>query len=413
MAKKLAILGAGITGLSLAYFLQKRFGNALDITLFEAADKPGGWMQTLRHDDALFEYGPRSLRARNDSALIQLINELGIQNEMIFPAKTAKERYVVHKGVLKRVPYSFFFVRELLWGILRRPFLKREASSEEGLDSTVSAHFEKRFGARFTRYFVDPLMRGIYAITPDELSKQACSITGAQMKGATMFSFKEGAGFLPRILAEKLQACILYRTPVYHVREVGSKVHIQAEGKYLEADFVISTLSAPKICALLNQDDPLSECLRQIKMSSLVTVSVGSKNRYKIPSGFGFLCPSCEEKELLGVLFDSNVFPEHNGSYKTRFSVMMSDQNDESAHARAASYVEKYLGLDVGDDYFIVKRVPDAIARYSVGHKARVAAIESITENRRLAILGSSFYGVSIGDCVASALSFVNKQISF
>src|SRR5690349_18000100 len=60
--QKIAILGAGISGLSLAWFLNKKAPGAFDISIFDSKNRVGGWLHTIEQNGQLFECGPRSLR---------------------------------------------------------------------------------------------------------------------------------------------------------------------------------------------------------------------------------------------------------------------------------------------------------------------------------------------------------------
>ena len=50
--KNIAIIGAGMTGLSLAYNLQEH-----NITIFDKSWRPGGRVSTRKHDHLLFDHG--------------------------------------------------------------------------------------------------------------------------------------------------------------------------------------------------------------------------------------------------------------------------------------------------------------------------------------------------------------------
>lgn len=56
MSKKVAIIGAGITGISSAYYL-KHYKPDIDVTIFEATNRPGGKIQTYRKDGYTIELG--------------------------------------------------------------------------------------------------------------------------------------------------------------------------------------------------------------------------------------------------------------------------------------------------------------------------------------------------------------------
>lgn len=65
MSKKVAIIGAGITGLASAYYF-KHYNEDIDVTIFEATSRPGGKIQTYRRDGYTIELGPILLRSKND-----------------------------------------------------------------------------------------------------------------------------------------------------------------------------------------------------------------------------------------------------------------------------------------------------------------------------------------------------------
>lgn len=64
-----AVVGGGLTGLATAYYLAKKLPPSVNITLYEAGDRLGGWVRSERHPvdlggkkgSVLFERGPRSL----------------------------------------------------------------------------------------------------------------------------------------------------------------------------------------------------------------------------------------------------------------------------------------------------------------------------------------------------------------
>lgn len=73
--QNIAILGGGITGLASAYYLSKELPSA-SITLYEASDRMGGWLQSKHVDvgngKVIFEQGPRTIRPRTPAGLVTL-----------------------------------------------------------------------------------------------------------------------------------------------------------------------------------------------------------------------------------------------------------------------------------------------------------------------------------------------------
>jgi oxygen-dependent protoporphyrinogen oxidase len=112
-----AVLGGGISGLSLSYYLRKLIPHA-KVTLFESAAAPGGWMSTKTDNDGhVFEQGPRSLRvSRFLQPTLDLCAEIGILDELI-PSETGMrdisiyadgERiHIFPKGPFPRLKFLF------------------------------------------------------------------------------------------------------------------------------------------------------------------------------------------------------------------------------------------------------------------------------------------------------------------
>ncbi|MDM7924157.1 MAG: FAD-dependent oxidoreductase, partial [Pyrinomonadaceae bacterium] len=101
--KSVCIIGGGISGLTTA-FLLKRKGFA--VTVFEAADKPGGNVQTISKDGYTIEQGPNSLLKA--PRLVDLVKLLGLEDKVIAADPSAKKRYILTGGELEAMgPKSF------------------------------------------------------------------------------------------------------------------------------------------------------------------------------------------------------------------------------------------------------------------------------------------------------------------
>ncbi len=428
---KVAILGAGICGLALAYYLQKRFGKSLDITIFEAKERVGGWLKTNSVEGAIFECGPRTLR-ETSCELFQLIQELGLEEEIEVTSTDAKMRYIVHHGKLEPLPYSLASLfgttlgRRLLMALFKEPF----SSKCQGDDESVQSFFSRRIGKRAASIFVDALSAGIYAASPKSLSMRSCFSTfwekeqqhGSLVKAALFskkshpirsFTFKEGIESLPKRLQKALQVNILLNQRVSLIQEKGGKVLVDDQ----EFDHLFSTISPGQFSKMLPEAHFMKPLL-EIPATSVVTVSVAYKRALDIPPAFGFLCPEHEDSLLLGIVFDSSLFPQQNGPYATRLSLMFGGTrcpelvaySDEVVFTLCQERLQKYLGISQIPDYQNIMRAPNAICRYPVGHWRTVEQLQK--SNGPITLLGSGLYGVSVGDSVTSAYKTANSFAS-
>ncbi len=426
--KKVAILGGGICGLALAYYLQK---HSCDITIFEAQDRLGGWLRTHSHEGALFECGPRTLRETSNE-LFQLIQELGLDSQMLITADDAKKRYIVHEGRLEAIPHSLSSLlfsklgRKLLYCLVKEPFSQKSSDDDE----SVYSFFHRRIGKEGADTFLSALCAGIYGSSPHLLSMRSCfaslwedeqkygslvkaSFFSKKQKKARSFTFKEGIEVLPKRLLQKIKATIFVNKEVRLVKPAGSKVLVEADTIY-EFDHLFSTIT-PAVFARMLPDSSSIKPLLEIPTTSLVTISVAYKEAVAIPPAFGFLCPEHEDSMLLGIVFDSSLFPEQNGPYATRLSLMMGGSrckelvafSDEVLTALMQASLQKYLNITKAPDYQHITRAPNAISRYPVGHYRTVRELHA--NGGPITLLGSGLYGVSVGDSVTSAYNVAHQ----
>lgn len=413
--KKIAILGAGISGLALAYFIQKRFGDAVDCTIFEKTSTVGGWLKSVEQNGAIFECGPRSIRSSSKEfdAMLQDLNLTPL-----FASPDAKKRYIACDGVLQAIPSSLIELfssklgRKMLLA-LTRSFFYSKASCD---DETVESYFSRKMGKGASDTFISALTNGIYAARPDELSMRS-SFPTIWQKGSLLFapsrsfSFAEGMQILPKRLAERLS--IHLNCPVHTIEEQEDKVIVDSH----EFDYLISTIQPSQLNHLLPENDPMRPLLA-VPTTSLAAITLAYKASQDIPEGFGFLCTQSEDAHLLGILFDSNVFPEQNGGYQTRLSIMlggtknpeMLSYSDDVLAAYAKESVKKYLKIEVLPDFCHITRAENAISRYPVGHYRTLEALSK--QKRRITALGSGLTGVSVGDCISHAHEYVYKKLS-
>ena len=97
----IAIIGAGISGLSLAYFLQKK---GIEYVLLEASNRVGGLINTSFVDGYTLETGPNSILC--DAELTSLLHEIGLEKEIVQPVEISKNRFIFKEGKLRKLPTS-------------------------------------------------------------------------------------------------------------------------------------------------------------------------------------------------------------------------------------------------------------------------------------------------------------------
>src|SRR4051812_20309681 len=333
-----AVIGAGITGLTAAYRLHRE---NIPVTVYEASPRVGGPMQTIRRDGYLAECGPNSI-LETSPLISNLVKDVGLESRRIYCSPTAKKRFIVRNGtpiVAPDSPSRFFatklFSLSAKLRLVREPFVGRSHDTEEAL-----AHFvRRRLGQEFLDYAINPFVGGIYAGDPELLSVQQAfpklhaveqqygSLILGQFLGARerkhrgevskqnapMFSFDTGLETLPNAIAEKLGGAIRPNSPVnlLHKTELGWEV--TTEETCEEHSAVLLCVGAHQLASLRIESEnfPGLNALAEVVYPPVASVTLGFR-RLDVQAaldGFGILVPQAEGLNILGTLFTSSLFP--------------------------------------------------------------------------------------------------------
>lgn len=368
---RIFILGGGITGLSAAWFAYKSNPKA-KITLFEKGARLGGWIRTSQEEGFLFEKGPRTFPLARNPHLLQLIRELNL--EIILSDPSAAKRFILYKGKLHS---TTSFLPMLIPHLFREPFI----APSKGEDESIYDFASRRFSPKIAETLFDPLTLGIYGGDIRRLSIRSCFPTlhqwertkGSLFRGFIsapkqekgLFTIKTGMETLIHELERQIPMEIHLNTPAEKI----SEQEVFAKGKRWHADRVISALP------------PL------FPSRSLWVVNLA----YSCPlpkKGFGYLVPTQEKESLLGVIFDSTIFPEQNISSETRLTAMIRPEEKEPLSA-AFSALQRHLGINENPI-----------------HKSLFFAERAIPQ---LEVNCHANYGVSVDACIERAKSFFNR----
>lgn len=319
------IIGAGISGLSLAYHLHQ---TGVPYTLLESGDRPGGYLQTRIERPYVLELGPNSILA--DQETFDFLDTIGLSEQIVRHQPVSQNRYIYRKGQYRKLPTgplsllsNTFFSLSAKWSVLRE---LRRKPAQPPENETVAQFFERHFCREIVDYAVAPFVTGIYAGSPHELlmdkvfpkvvdmERQYGSIVKGFAKGGTRrktsINFRDGLQILPTTLAKGLN--IRYQTPATAItgtEQEGWVVH--TPGEEMKASHIVLATDAHSAGKLVATTMPaLSQALQQttyVPVAATQLIFKKSQVGHAL-NGFGGLNPAVENRFAAGSIWASSVF---------------------------------------------------------------------------------------------------------
>ncbi len=438
-----AIIGGGISGLSAAYYLAQA---GLPSTIFEPAPRLGGVIQTESVDGCLVEAGPDSFVAQKPWAL-QLIRELGLENEVIGSNDHLRKTYILRRGRLVPMPDGLYLmVPTALWPLATSRLLGFGAKCRMGLellrrpraapapDRSVAEFIRDHYGQETVDYLAEPLLAGIYggdaaslsihSVLPRflEFEQRYGSLTRGvlanRQAGKTGSLFLSLQGGMQR-LVEALEIAVagsasVARGAVERLETSPNGYRLWSNGASVEAGQVVVATPA-HVAGLLLQglDASLADLLGDIRYHSSITVALGyDRSAFRRPlNGFGFLVPRVERRLVAACTWVGTKFPHRVAADRVLLRAFIAAGSDESLLARpdddllrSVSYELAHLmGVTEAPRFARVHRWRRAMAQYEVGHASRLEQIqERLARFRGLHLAGNGYFGIGVPDCVRS-----------
>jgi len=440
---KVAVLGGGISGLSAAWKLQKEGHKPV---VFEAGGAPGGKIQSKRMDGYLLELGPHGILP-SYRVLYDALDEIGLTETYLEVNPDGRNRFICLNGQPEPLPMGpgALIKTPLLsggakWRLLKEPFIAQKTD-----DESVAEFFSRRLGPEVVTRLIDPFISGVYAGDPEQLSvaaafpmlkefereggsiirggikrmRKARKESGehkkrAQRKRGGMYSFRNGLQEIPLALARPLGDKVRLKTPVENLTTAGGQWQVNGES----FDGVVSTIPIPDWAAL---NDGLYPSARldyvAVTVVHLAYPTEAVKTR---TDGFGMLIPSAEKRRILGILFDSSLFPGRAPEGEHLFTIFMGGQRNQWIKQKqpedllriAREEVEDLMGVVSGTEPTLthVYGWAYAIPQYGFGYHPFIEALNAFeADHPNLVFAGSYHKGISVGNSFESGLEAARR----
>ncbi|WP_201982476.1 protoporphyrinogen oxidase [Hymenobacter rubidus] len=433
---KIGIIGGGISGLTLAWYLQK---SGVPYDLFEADARPGGNLHSLPTPEGyLLEVGPNSLQLSPE--LEELLADLGLTDQIQEAAAVSQHRYVLRNGRYQILPSSppslltnGFFSLKAKWQLLKE---FRQPAAPIDPKETVAHFFRRRFGPEIVDYAVNPFMAGIYAGDPEQLlinktfpqmpalEQQHGSVLRGLMKGAAgarrrrIITLKNGIQTITDTLAARLTYYQSGTAVTAISRAADGTYQLELKGPQgLEAapgySHLALALPAYAVAPLLQPLFPqAAEALAAVPYPPMCAVySAYDRAAVAHPlNGFGALNPKVEGTYAAGSIWTSSIYPNRVPAGQVLFTTFVGGAQYEQAAGqaedvqKAAVHAElsKFYGITGAPRWQYRHSWPRSIPQFDqhiVGAHAAAAALET----EHIVAVANWRAGVGVPDCVRHA----------
>ncbi|MHB8828552.1 MAG: protoporphyrinogen oxidase [Syntrophales bacterium] len=448
--KKIAIVGGGISALACAVSLKEK---GFDFTLFEKENAVGGKLFTEKIGGFTIEGGPDSYLPEKIWS-VQLIKKVGLADRMLCSNDERKGTFIYSGGRLHPLPEGVMLMvptmimplaksRLISWpGKMRMGMELFVPPRKDTKDESLAEFVTRRLGRECLEKIAEPLVAGIHTSNPDNMSVLATfprfvemeRKSGSLIKGmvAAMKRMPPPNPAGPRMtyfmslkggMRELVQGCVSYvgaeriRTGVAVVsvekKENGYRLTF-SDGSTAEFDSVVIATPAYITKEILGKlDEELCGRLSAIAWSSSATVSIAfRKEDIKKPlPGFGFIVPRVENRRINACTWSSVKWSHRAAEDVTLIRSFVGgghheelvSLDDESLLAIVLEELRELIGIAAPPVFSKVYRWFQGMPKYTVGHLERIAAIdEKCGTHPGIFLIGCSYHGIGIGDCVNS-----------
>ncbi len=467
--RQVAVIGGGMTGLAAAHRLLELQPD-WSITLYEALDRFGGVLQTVRRDGFLVESAADNfIRGPSAPWAEQLCQRIGFDDQLIGTNPQFRQAHIYWNGRLLPVPEGFqLMAPSRLTTILASPLLSPVGKlrlmveplvpvRRDGAEESLAEFATRRLGREAFERLVQPLVSGIYTADPAQLSVQSALPQMVEMEhqygslyramrarikqrrsepadrsGGARYSLfvapRDGMSSLVDALSARL-APVDLRTST-HVTELARstkrswQIKCSAAAEPIEFDGVIIALPTLAAAPLVQPFCAgLAEQLAGIPHASSAVVCLGYHQRQlsRPLEAFGCVVPAVQGKRVLAISYSSQKYsgraPEDCQLFRTfvggALQHNLTDLPDEEIVQLVREELSEILGVHGEPLMEHVVRWPNTMPQFHVGHRQRLETIRGhLQDLPHLQLAGNGYEGVGLPQCVRSGETAAEALVS-
>ena len=379
---KVAVIGAGLSGMSAAYRLKKA---GWEVSVFESEDQVGGRTLTGETQGYRYELGA-TVAAKSFIPYFELAEELGLKLLPTPPVVSIFRDGQVHCLYLNKLARSGLTTRIFSWPAKFKSLLiafdVARASMKGYLDFTDLAksapidtesaadYLRRRVGDELYDYLGDPLIRTMTMTNGDKISKVEFFSGIMNVINGQAYVLEGGQGYMTKALAQHVDVKTGHR--VASVVETATGVEV--DGEQFDAAVVAAPLPvAYEICP--GYRDLLAPLNNVLEYTECLSVAISTNVVPDCPAWIVQMA-SRDFPEVAQIVLEHNKSPEHapegHGLFACLWekdaSVQHRDASDEFIRDETFKAVCKaFPELEGSADFFDIKRWKHAIPWTKIG----------------------------------------------
>jgi protoporphyrinogen/coproporphyrinogen III oxidase len=442
-SRRIAVIGGGLAGLLVARALER---DGVAVCVFESATQLGGLLETSRADGYLHEHAASSFLAKA-GGMLDLCRALEVP--VVKACAGARRRWIFIDGKRREVPAGAWSLlrSDLLTlrgklALLAEPLRPARRVDQVG-DQSVYDFAVRRLGPQVARSLVAPFVTGIFAADAHDVSLQAgfpqlaeLDARGGLVRGMIanmvrprrapetlsrgaapapsrlaradrgLWAPRDGMAEVVRALHRDLRGELRLGCDVVELVPHSRGVEVISAGRRESFAGVVSAVSAARLARLLPTVPEAARRLVGFHRAPAAVVSLGyRRSDFTAPlDGFGMLVSAGEKPRVLGVVFESVLWPGRAPDDRVLLRCIFAGARDPQAYAFddeeliaiATADIATTLEIAAPPVHAVVTRWAEGIAPFRVGHRQRVLEAEIALRGHRIAIAGADFRGVGL-----------------
>ncbi len=432
---KSAILGGGLTGVTLARLLQERGDDAV---VLEREERIGGLCRSRTGAGFTFDSGGSHIIFSRDAEVLSFM--CGVLRENI--GRRTRNTKILYKGRFIKYPFEngladlpkddlFFCISEFVKTLIAAE--KGEIPAPENFAEWILA----TFGKGIAECYMLPYNEKIWNYPPDRMSlhwvegriprppvediiKSAIGIETEGYTHQSVFSYPVEGGIEALIAAIASPVLPRIRTgfAVRSIREEDGKFIISDGTETVEADRIISTIPLQALLpCLADVPGEVQAACDALRYNSLCSICIGLAGT--VPDISWLYIPEIRIGQFNRVSFPSNystmTAPDGHASILAEITFNEGDDvsampDEDLARHTVEGLVRAGIIRDAADVvYTSVERQQYAYVVYDLDYEKNVEIVRAFCRDREISLVGrfSEFEYLNMDGCIRSAMNFV------